>query len=87
MNLCTTPRTCLIKSYDDQDKEIRTVRFVAETNVTAQFAEQLAERLAYIEALHAGTKTHLLKVKSLEGIELAARSVQELKLAMGFLGR
>jgi len=87
MNRCTTPRICLIKSYDARDEVIRTVRFVAETDITAQFAEQLAERLAYIEALHAGTKTHLLKVKSLEGSELAARSVQELKLAMGFLGR
>lgn len=87
MSRCSIPRTCLIKTYDVWDEEIRTVRFVAETDVTATFAEQLAERLAYIEALHAGTKVHRLKVKSLEGNDLAAQSVHDLKLAMGFRAR
>lgn len=87
MSRCLTPRTCLIKTYDASDEEIRTVRFVAETDVTATFAEQLAERLAYIEALHAGTKVHRLKVKSLEGDDLAAQSVHELKVAMGYFER
>jgi hypothetical protein len=87
MSRCSTPRTCLIKTYDVRDEEIRTVRFVAETDVTATFAEQLAERLAYIEALHAGTKVHQLKVKSLDGVDLAAQSVHELKVAMGFSER
>ncbi len=75
---------CLIKSYDARGTEIRSIQFLAETEVTVKFAEQLAERLAYVEALHAGTRTQWLRVKSLDGKELAVRNVDHLKVAMGF---